>query len=163
MAIRYTDEEIAALIAERKPLPKDYRSRMQLRQKRGHKEAELEVVSEDGRRFLIKLRQADRNPLDFSVILGYCPADSTLVFRLRRYNGKSHEHSNKIEGDKFYAFHIHEATERYQDFGPKEDFYAQVTERYSDLQGAISCLLEDCGFERPPDSQQSLDFGMKQP
>jgi hypothetical protein len=29
---------------------------------------------------------------------------------LRRCNGKSHEHTNIIESDKFYDFHIHTAT-----------------------------------------------------
>jgi len=55
--------------------------------------------------------------LDFSIILAYCPEASNQLFRLRRYNGKSHEHTNTIEADKFYNYHIHTATERYQELG----------------------------------------------
>ena len=68
-------------------------------------------------------------------------------FKLQRYNGKSHEHTNKLEGDKFYNFHIHFATQRYQDVGQKEESYAKVTDRYSDIQKALKCLLKDCNIE----------------
>lgn len=78
----------------------------------------------------------------------YCPRDTNQLFRLRRHNGRSHEHTNKIEGDKFYEFHIHIATERYQDLGVREDSYAEPTDRFTDLGGAIDCLLADCGFDR---------------
>ena len=52
---------------------------------------------------------------------------SNRVFRLRRYNGKSHEHTNPIEKEIFYDFHIHTATERYQVLeNKKEDTYAEA-------------------------------------
>ncbi|MGR3293571.1 MAG: hypothetical protein ACUZ9M_06090 [Candidatus Scalindua sp.] len=69
-----------------------------------------------------------------------------MNFKLRRHNGKSHEHSNKLEGVKFYDFHIHFATQRYQDEGRKEESYAEVTDRYSDIKEALNCLLEDCNI-----------------
>jgi hypothetical protein len=45
---------------------------------------------------------------------------------LRRHNGKSHEHTNQIEAGAFYDFHIHRATERYQELGMREDAYAEA-------------------------------------
>jgi len=90
------------------------------------------------------------------VILGVFPEQSNVLFRLRRYNGKSHEHSNTIEIEKFYNFHIHTATERYQELGRDEDAYAEPTERYADLHSAINCMLQDCGFTVPADQQETL-------
>jgi hypothetical protein len=94
--------------------------------------------------------------LDFSVILGYKPPHVHSVFRLRRYNGKSHRHTNALEKEMpFYGFHVHTATERYQRPGFREDHFAVLTNRYSDFQGAILCLLEDYGF-LPPIEELSL-------
>jgi len=156
MAIVLTDKDIQRLLAERKPLPEDYRSRMVVKPKRGHKENELEVKGADGSEFALVLRQAASNPLDFSVILYYRFPKSSRVFRLRRYNGKSHEHTNHLEQETFYDFHMHQATERYQDSGHREDAYAQPANAYADFSGAIDCMLKDCGFEVPPDTQGRL-------
>jgi hypothetical protein len=114
MGVKLTDAEIAILLNEKKPLPRNYRSPVELRPKKGHKEREFEIAGENGNIFLIILRQSEINVLDFSVILGYQIPKSNVVFRLRRYNGKSHEHRNRIERDAFYGFHIHTATQRYQ-------------------------------------------------
>ncbi len=111
-----------------------------------------------GHNIAIILRQSDFNTLDFSIILAVSPSDSNQLFRLRRYNGKHGEHTNKIEGDTFYDFHIHQATERYQESGMNEDAFAEVTDRYADFHTALRCMLEDCGFETPEDAQQNL-FG----
>ncbi len=81
---------------------------------------------------------------------------SNRVFRLRRCNGKSHEHTNLIEKQTFYEFHIHMATERYQREGENEDWYAEPTDRYGDLSGAIDCLIADCAFQRPADQPPRL-------
>ena len=110
MAARYSDNEIQKFISERKVLEPNYKSKIQLRPKRGHQEQELRIEGDDNHEFSLILRQSNSNPLDFSVILAYCPEDSNQYFRLRRYNGKSHEHTNKIESNKFYNFHIHMAT-----------------------------------------------------
>lgn len=156
MAVQLTDPEIASLLAEQKPLPADYQSRLQLRAKTGHKERELDMTGAGGSEFQIIVRQSVFNPLDFSVILGYSIPNSSALFRLRRYNGRSHEHTNRIEGITFYDFHIHTATERYQEAGYAEEHYAETTNRYVDLSGAIQCLLQDCAFELPPGTQGSL-------
>src|SRR3990172_9588464 len=104
VAIRLSDNDIKRLLAEKKQLPADYREQIQTKPKRGHKERELDVIGEDKSEFRLILRQSDFNPLDFSVILAYRPPKSNQLFRLRRYNGKSHEHSNTAEEQKFYDF-----------------------------------------------------------
>lgn len=147
MTIRLTDKDIERLIQEPKPVPADWRDRLTPRPKRGHAESLLDVVGRNGSQFRVMVRQSVFNPLDFSVILGIRIESSTAVFRLRRYNGKSHEHSNPIEGQSFYGFHIHQATERYQEYGEREDFFAVPTDRYGDLDGALQSMIDDCGFE----------------
>ena len=78
------------------------------------------------------------------------------MFRLRRYNGRSHEHTNQIESVTFHDFHIHFATERYQEMGAREDAYAEPTERFGDFRGALQCLSEDANLKLPSDRQGEL-------
>jgi hypothetical protein len=156
MAAQLTDAEIAALLAERKPLARDFWSRLQPKEKRGHKERELDVAGESGTEFRLIVRQSVVNPLDFSVILAHRPAGTNQLFRLRRYNGRSHEHTNPIERQTFYDFHVHTATERYQELGLREDTYAEPADRFSDLEEALRCMLKECGFDGPEDPQASL-------
>lgn len=101
-------------------------------------------------------RQNRINGLDFSVILAVLVAQSTQVFRLRRYNGRSHEHTNQIEHETFYDFHIHLATERYQERGAREDAYARPTDRYGTFRGALDCLFTDANFSVPSRAQGNL-------
>jgi hypothetical protein len=151
-----TDPQITALLAEAKPLPSDYRTRVQTKPKRGHRERELDVDGAQGNKFRIILRQSSINPLDFSAILSWLPPQSTTAFRLCRFNGKSHEHTNGIEGHTFYDFHIHRATERYQQLGAREDTFAEPTSIYQDFAGALRCLIADCGFQLPTGDQSEL-------
>jgi len=153
MAKTYSDSEIALLMQERKPLPNDWRSHLQLRSKRGHRERDLELRGDKGNEFRLILRQNKINPLDFSIILAVRVPGSNRLFRLRRYNGKSHEHTNHIEGETFYDFHIHMATERYQELGTREDAYAERTDRFGDFHGALRCLIEDANLVVPPEAQ----------
>ena len=154
----YSDSEIAALVRERKPLPLDWRNRIRLRSrpKMGHNERDLKVTGNNGTEFRVILRQNRINPLDFSIILMVCAPQSNQLFRLQRYNGKSHEHTNQIERNTFYDFHIHMATERYQKIGTREDAYAEPTDRYGDFHGALRCLIEDTNLDIPPDAQTSF-------
>jgi hypothetical protein len=156
MAIQLTDDEVGALLAERKPLPRDFRLRLQMKPKRGHAERELDVRGDGGSEFRLIVRQSVVNPLDFSVILAYRPAGTNQLFRLRRYNGRSHEHTNPIERQTFYDFHVHTATERYQELGLREDTYAEPADRFSDLHEAVGCMLNEYGFAVPEDPQRSL-------
>jgi hypothetical protein len=56
------------------------------------------------KRLSLVLRQSILNPLDFSIILAYRPPKSNQLFRLQRYNGKSHEHTNLSKGKHFMIF-----------------------------------------------------------
>ncbi|MBI4567382.1 MAG: hypothetical protein HY719_03200 [Planctomycetes bacterium] len=156
MAGTYSDNEIAALVQERKPLPAGWRNRMRLRPKRGHDERDLDMTGDAGNKFRLILRQNKVNALDFSAILAVHVPQSNQLFRLRRYNGKSHEHTNHIEDSTFYDFHVHVATERYQQLGTREDAYAEPTDRYGDLHGALRCLIDDANLDVPPESQTPL-------
>lgn len=158
MPVRLTDEDISRLLLEPKPLPQDYLKRFQVRQKHGHGERDLDICGMDGSDFRIILRQSNFNPLDFSVILAYHVPKTNQVFRLRRYNGKSHQHTNSIERQNFYDFHIHKATERYQGIDRDEETFAEPSNRFSDINTAITCLIQDCAFALPTTEQCQL-FG----
>lgn len=158
MPIMYLESQIATLLLEHKPVSGSWRDQIRLRPKQGHGERHLDLTGNEGSAFRLIFRQSHRNPLDFSIILAVRPPQSNQFFRLRRYNGKSHEHTNHIEGDSFYDFHVHLATERYQAFGTREDAYAEPTERYSDFRGAVQCLIDDVNLEISPEAQSDL-FG----
>lgn len=154
-----TEEQIARYEREFKPLPSDYDRRLfTFVRADGFARSELEIVGVEGHRFAVSLRQGLINPLDFSAILRVYVAGGADV-RLRRYNGKSHRHTNRIEREPpFYGFHVHQLTERYQNkVGYKPDGYAVPTDRYGDLRGAVNCLFEDCGFVRPADEQFTFE------
>jgi hypothetical protein len=154
----YTDQEINELVLELKPLPVDWRSVSRVKKTDSNITQIVDCIGSDKHRFQLQLRQNTSNPLNFCVTLGFFPEGSNELFRLRRYDGKYHEHSNPIEKvRRFYDFHIHIATERYQQFGTKEeDKYAVVTDRYSNYEGALKCLFKDCNFQVPQDPQLNL-------
>lgn len=150
-----SDKEIAALIGDPKPevslaelLPK--------RAKRGHVEQERQVEGRSGAKFHLIVRQNVKVPTDFSVILAYAMPTVHRRFRLRRHNGASHHHSNKLEGNVVEGPHVHFATQRYQEAGFKEDAYAVATDEYTDLLGAINHMLDVACFAKPP--QESFDL-----
>lgn len=154
---KYSDLEINNLIGESKSLPLNWQSQIQLKEAGVSKKGDLDIKGVDGNKFRIILRQSRLNLLDFSIIIGVYPSGSNKLFHLRRYDGKSHEHTNPIEKERFYDFHIHKATERYQDYGTcEEDKYAEPTDRFSNYGEAIDSLIKDCGFELPDDPQRSL-------
>ena len=156
MAVRFTDEKIATFLLERKTPPADWRTRVRMSTKRGHKERQFDIYGAEGGEFRIILRQSAVNTLDFSVILAMLVPQSNQVFRIRRYNGKSHQHTNQIEGDTFYDFHIHLATERYQEVGMREDAYAEPTDSYATFDEALHRLFVDANFDVPLKPQLDL-------
>ena len=155
MAILLRDADIQKLLEEKKPLPANFRQQLSTKPKHGHKEGELAVKGVDGSEFHLIIRQSDTNPLDFSVILAYTLPRINKSIILCRYNGK-HEDTNRLERQTFYDFHIHKITERYQDSSFKGETFADSTDRYSDLDGAIECLIIDCGFILPFEPQGKL-------
>jgi len=158
MAEILADAQINDLIGEPKPLPEELVGLTPLLRsiKLGHKEAQYDITGSAGSDFRIIIRQNNLNALDFSVILAYLPETTNQVIRLKRYNGKSHEHTNRLERDKFYGFHIHTASERYQREAETEDGFAEMTIRYSDLSGAIQGMISECGFKLPDQHQIRL-------
>lgn len=156
MPVIYTDDQIRSLLLEHKQLPDDWRKRTQLVAKRGHRERQLDVPGAQGNEFRLILRQSTINVLDFSVILAVRVPNSNQVFRLRRYNGRSHGHTNHIEDESFYDFHIHYATERYQEVGAREDTYAKPTDGYQSYQDALGRMLADANFQFPPELQRDF-------
>ena len=89
-------------------------------------------------------RQNSEVPEDFRVGLRIRRADSADRL-LRTYNGEAHSHNNPLEGERLpKGFHIHTATQRYQARRNRLDGYAEVTDRYNDLRGALSAMLVDC-------------------
>ena len=156
MSYYFTDEEIRGLISEEKIFPGSIEEIMNFKESDGHKRASIALPRSDGSRFIIKLRQNQNDINDFSAIFAFQEKNSNKDFKLRRYNGKSHEHSNKLEGNKYYAFHIHIATQRYQDAGRKEESYAEETNRYSDIANALKCMLQDCNVKTKLNPQASL-------
>lgn len=148
-----TDSAIAELLAERKPaisvpdlVPRKVRDR--------HVEAHHEFVGDDGSRFRLTVRQLLLDPLDFSVVLMYSVPGTSRQFRLRRCNGDSHLHTNKIERNVIDGFHVHTATERYQAAGFKEDDFAEPTDAYAELFGAIRHMLRTASFDA--ESQEEM-------
>jgi len=130
-----------------------------LKAKKGHSERNHELQGTDGSAFRLILRQNDHNPLDFPAILAYSPPNSNRLLHLRRYNGAGHAHRNYIEKTRCdFTFHIHQATQRYQESGRDIDAFAEQSARLASLWDALECLIEDCGFVRPDDAQTTFGF-----
>ncbi len=155
MTILISDKEIQEFIDEEKHLDFDAGDLSAMKEKRGHKELDILIPRVDGSAFKIILRQNLNDSLDFSAILAYVPSGNSQDFKLRRYNGK-HVHSNKLDNQKFYDFHIHKASEKYQRAGLKEETFAEVTNRYSSLGEAFDCLIKDCNVIFPKDPQMKF-------
>ncbi|MCY4404407.1 MAG: hypothetical protein OXD54_17715 [Candidatus Poribacteria bacterium] len=149
MDVIFSDQEITALIKERKVLPNERRNKFRKTTHRGNDKYRLNVTGEDGNEFQVIVRISVFNKLNFSVILGVKVPPPKKFFRLKRYNGDYHLHTNTIEEQEVTGFHIHTATERYQAKvnSIREEDYAEPTKRYTDLNGALKCLFADANFE----------------
>ncbi len=106
------------------------------------------AINDNDLRFELFTRQNSRAGMedDFSCGLSWiAPNGETLV--LCRYNGSSHSHSNRIENEDLdYVFHIHKTTERYIRANRKPEGFAEVTNKYYTLNGALHCLVSDCNI-----------------
>ena len=153
--VQLTDEDINGLIQIPKLLPANYKSLLRYRAKptsEQHEEAQFDVQSSGEVTFRVMIRKNLINPLDFSVILGYIPKERLNILRLRKYNGL-HEHTNRLEGMRFRDFHIHQATQRYQEAGWDIDDYAEPTDKYGTVDEAIEVYFHECNFIRPEDEK----------
>ena len=122
-----------------------------------NKDSSLYIIGENGNRFRIITNLNKKYPSDFSVILAVIDTKTGVAFRILRYNGMpKRPHNNKIEKQKIYGYHIHSATARYQERGYDEDTYAEETDRYNNLEGALQCLIQDANFELPAQLELGL-------
>lgn len=127
--------------------------------KEGHEQVNYRVEALDGsgHEFEIYIRQNLREGMedDFSCGISWvAPNGETLT--LRRYNGPNHNHPNHLEQEKLgWTCHIHMATEKYIKANRKAEGYAEATDRYCTLEGALHCLVHDCtvkGITTTPDN-----------
>lgn len=152
-----SDSEIEALLTKVKPLPKGWRGRLSItglraRPGEAHKRRDLALNAESGECFAIKCRQGVHNPLDFSVVLVYLDSAGN-EYRLLRCNGwHESQHTNHLEkcngatGHTFGpSFHIHRATQRYQEAGRDIDGFAEGTTAYSDYESALEWFVSLTG------------------
>ena len=118
--------------------------------KPGHRQRRYDVAApdDDTRRFLLYQRQNAHDPLDFSCGLALVSRGGRPL-TLVRYNGPSHRH-----GAIRYRCHIHKTTAEAISLG-RPDSHAEATNRFATLEGAMSCLLDDCridGVSAKPDA-----------
>jgi hypothetical protein len=145
----FSDAEIQHLIRVPKVLPDDWERLLKARPKKdfAHKRASLEIQTPDGV-FTIIIRESTINTLSFSVILAFVRPNGSF-FRLRRYNGRHGEHVNHLERQIVNGFHIHQATERYQIAGHREDAFAIVSTEFADIASALQLMFSQCAFQMP--------------
>ena len=105
----------------------------------GHRQQNFLAESEDGSQFRIYLRQNLNDERDFSCGLALVHKGGRPL-SLIRYNGSSHRH-----GEIHYRCHVHRATAEALAAGGKIDRHAEETDRYSTLESALDCLIQDCG------------------
>ena len=134
----YTEEDLAALRA----MPKratNPQARWLDKPKAApsHRQRSIEVQGEGDALFKIYQRKSLQDPNDFSCGIRYYRVGATPL-TLARYNGPSHVH-----GDIHYRTHIHRATADAISAGRRPESKADKTDRYTTLEGATACLLEE--------------------
>ena len=152
---RFTDELIHRLLK----MPKQVNDLQTQKKRRDANERVAYTLSgTDNTEFKLYCRQNYKPGMedDFSCGLLYLLSDRETL-TLIRYNGSSHSHLNKLEGEQLgYVCHIHKATKKYLDAGMKPDKYAEATDRFSTLEEAKRCLVKDCHITGPFSDQLSL-------
>ena len=108
---------------------------------------EYEFQTVNGNIFRIKIHRNKKFINSFSVIFQYVD-ENKKIYNLKRYNGLHAPHINIIERNKVKGFHIHTATERYQEKNLNIEAYAEETDQYSDWKSAFVKLLYDCNIKQ---------------
>lgn len=155
-----TDQRIERLLREGKPT---IETRRLLRAfaasdpRHGHRRLVRRFVGDSGTAFALHLRQSSLDAYDFSVILTLVPLGGGPEINLLRHNGRGHTHRNKIEKTRLPStFHVHIATERYQQHGYEIDGYAEATTTFDSLATALDAMLRVASF-RPPNERALWD------
>ncbi len=135
-----TDDKIADLLNCQKKLTNPQaRSKV----KEGHQQFNFKVIALDGINHVFELyiRQNLREGMedDFSCGISWiAPNSETLT--LKRYNVPNHDYPNHLEKVRLgYNCHIHIATEKYIKANRKAEGFAEITDRYNSLSGALHC------------------------
>ncbi len=127
--------------------------------KAGHEQINYRARAIDNSGYLFEIykRQNLREGMedDFSCGISWiAPNGETLT--LKRYNGPSHNHPNHLEKEELgYNCHIHIATEKYIKSNRKTEGFAEITNKYNTIEGALHCLVKDCnisGISTNPDN-----------
>ena len=152
---QYSDEELAGFRSAPKRVTNPG---AHWKEKPGHRQRNFKACDQQDEsvRFSIYQRQNLLDVNDFSCGIEYLPRVGARL-TLARYNGPSHRH-----GEIIYRPHIHRATARAIAAGKKPESEADETDRYTNLDGALRCLVEDFhlqGLSLPNDNQASLFHG----
>ena len=126
-----------------------------------HIRRDYHVASLDGRHeFVLFTRQSTMIVESFSAGLRWRSKTGEEVI-LMRCNGPDHTHGNPIERTRFeFRRHVHRATERYLAAGRKAESFAEVTDAYRTLDGALHHLLQltsISGLNTSPDATDLFD------
>lgn len=156
MAAILTDNEIALLLADPKPLYLKQIAALK-RPRKGIRPTETQVAidvdSSKGRRFRLIAKKMTKRPNGFSIIMAYLLHGKYT--NLIRCNGFHKEHTNEIEKRNRIGVqvipantcHVHILTERYQLEGLGEN-YAVPTMEYTCFSDAIDYFCENFGCYR---------------
>ncbi len=106
------------------------------------------VVSEDGEhRFALFTRQSTKITDGFSAGLLWHAKTGEEVMLLR-CNGSDHAHPNTLERERIeFRCHVHTATERYIQANRKAEGYAQETQAYQTVTGALHYLVQHANIQ----------------
>ena len=106
-----------------------------------HRQRNFTAEAEDGAVYRIYLPQNLDDDQDFSCGLALVNRGGKPL-SLVGYKGASHAH-----GEIRYRRHIHRATAEATSAGRKVHSHAEAMDRYRTLEGALACLIEDCGVQ----------------
>ncbi len=111
--------------------------------KPGHHQRNFKLAGLEGdaARFEVYQRQNQSDENDFSCGISYIPTGLRRL-TLARYNGPS-----QIHGDLNYVPHIHRTTASAIAAGKKPETEADETDRFTTLDGALRCLIQDFRLE----------------
>lgn len=150
MSKPFTDEEIATILLDRKPIRLVDLAKLKApKGKKNHQHfaASIQITGASGRAYRITARRNQIDPMDFSVILAVVTA--TGQTNLIRCNGHHGPHPNPIERTVIPAdtCHIHQITERYQRIKVSAgERYAEATTAYTTFEGAVDHLAWHFGI-----------------
>lgn len=154
-----TDEKIAQLLALAKRV-ENPQSREKAEGK--HKRRDFRVVSDDGaHRFSLFTRQSTNIAEGFSAgLLWHAKSGEDVI--LLRCNGSDHPHPNVLERQRIeYQCHVHVVTERYIQANRKGEGFAEATQAYCTLAGALHelvCRANIQGLSTEADGPQTPDL-----